>query len=79
MALYNYECSKCKTFKKTFKKDPSCPNCKEIMTRSVNPPAMDIKETLDNGVMARAVTRFKDVEELMKERTKVDEQRRFEK
>lgn len=52
--------------------DPLCPVCATSLKRTPKPPTTTIFETLDNGVMARKVTRIAGAEEIFKERAQND-------
>lgn len=77
MAVYHYACPKCKSFLKTFKKGPKCIKCAIPMVREPSGPNLDVKEVLDNGIMARRVERLKDIEEIMSKRSEDDDKRKL--
>ena len=77
MPIYHYACPKCHVLRKTFKKGPKCDKCAIDMVRESSGPSLDIKETLDNGIMARRVERLKDIEEIMAQRNRDDVKRKI--
>jgi len=77
MAVYHYVCPKCELFVKTFKKGLKCNKCGTEMVRNSTGSRYDVKEVLDNGIMARRVERLKDIEEIMKDRSRTDIKKRF--
>jgi len=82
MPSYNMVCDQCghaqkrmaraplsKLSNDELKKIKYCPKCEEyFMNRRAQPPTTLVKETLDNGLMRRAVERLKDAEELSTQR-----------
>lgn len=79
MPLYFFKCPKCDAersrvmkFTDVEKAEVVC-SCGERMTRDPRPISMSSKETLDNGIMARAVTRYTDAEEVTHQLTEAHE------
>ena len=73
MPLFKLTCPKCgKAVKKLGKTTPKvwCEECQVIMERQMAPPDVQVKEVLDNGAMPRKVERFKDAEQLFRDRAK---------
>jgi hypothetical protein len=56
------------SFEALTEEDLKCVKCGAKMSRKVKAPSTLIMERLDNGVMARAVERYSDAEELFKKR-----------
>lgn len=52
-------------------KAPSC-SCGQVLVRDADPPSSSMMETLDNGVMPRALERFQNAEELHKDHAASD-------
>ncbi len=78
MPLYYFKCNACNSQAKVFckleklKEEHVCKTCGSVLVRNPQAPTTNIMETLDNGVMARAVERIADAEEIYKERAKRD-------
>lgn len=75
MPFFKLSCPKCgETVKKMGKTAPKlpCPKCSTLMERQMAPPDVQVKEVLDNGVMPRKVERFKDAEQLFRDRARND-------
>jgi hypothetical protein len=77
MALYYFKCNKCNDLSKRFLKsiklnEYRCLKCNELLVRAPKAPTTVVKETLDNGLMARAVERLSNADEIFKERAKND-------
>ena len=73
MALFNFKCTLCAaTVRRLATKEPvvECGKCKIVMIRDNNPPKTQVKEVLDNGNMPRRLERYKDAEELHRNRGK---------
>ena len=78
MPLFNLRCSTCgdtkrllvavKSFDDISKDLLFCCKCKVEMARCGKGPSTSVKEVLDNGAMPRAVERFHDIEDTMRER-----------
>lgn len=49
-------------------KEVFCEKCGGKMVKEIGDPALIVKETVDNGFMARKVEQFADSPELLKER-----------
>jgi hypothetical protein len=75
MPLFKLACPKCgHVVKKIGRTTPKvvCKECDIIMERQMAPPDVQVKEVLDNGAMPRRVERFKDAEQLFRDRAKND-------
>jgi PHP family Zn ribbon phosphoesterase len=74
MALYKVVCSKCGHRDTTLAENPTvalatpCEKCGGSVSRTATGPGAQKVETLDNGLMARALERPADAERLYKER-----------
>jgi protein-arginine kinase activator protein McsA len=76
MPIYKLVCPKCgQKVKKLAKAKPDtvCTKCFVLMERQMAPPDVQVKEVLDNGAMPRKVERFKDAEQLFRDRAKRDD------
>jgi hypothetical protein len=69
------------SFTKIYRKGPDapaeieCKKCKARSTRVLSGPASASKITMDNGIQARAVEIYPDVEEIMSERARKPDNR----
>ncbi len=78
MPLYYFKCIHCNSrvnvFCKTekLKEERHCVKCNTVLKRAPNAPSTNVKETLDNGIMARRVERIADAEEVNRERARQD-------
>ncbi len=75
MAVYTLFCHTCDTAtRKVAKKPPElqCSVCGETLKFSPGETTFQVKEIIDNGAMPRRVEVLKDINKLMKERSKND-------
>lgn len=78
MAWFTYKCPKHGTFRKSLPKRESsyvCPECGLDSKNVLKVGNSMIVERLDNGVMARAVERLHNIEEIVEERDLNDKKR----
>jgi hypothetical protein len=78
MAWFTYKCEKHGPFRKALpKREPSysCPECGLESKNVLKIGNSMIMERLDNGVMARAVERLHNIEEIIEERDLNDKKR----
>jgi hypothetical protein len=88
MPRYFFGCDSCganvqRIFRITFEKLPpgkkadavKC-KCGATLFRMHTPPTTQVKEILDNGIMAHRIERLKDVEQLAKDRARHDPSRK---
>ena len=72
MPLFNFYCIKCnlkiRKLLKSFK-ETSCHNCGNLLEREATGPSYAVKELVDSGLMPKAIERYSDIEEKIKERT----------
>jgi hypothetical protein len=82
MPLFNLKCPACGSGERVFRNagwksngdDPvRCRFCRTVMNREVQPPSTSVKETIDNGVMPKALERPADAERLHKERIQTED------
>lgn len=70
--LLNLKCLFCGlTYKRlvfTYQDRPPCPKCQGVTERVALPPSVQVEETVDNGLMAKAVTRLSNAEEWSRNR-----------
>ena len=70
--LLNLKCEKCGAEQKrmvaTIQQRPACQDCGGPTIRVPLAPSIKVEETIDNGIMARRVTRLSRAEELVKNR-----------
>lgn len=80
MPLYYFLCSDCGDQTRKLlepseaKVSPPC-KCGGDLKRDPHPPSNQVKETLDNGIMARKVERYSDAEELYRNRARAPTKR----
>lgn len=78
MPLYRFFCQSCeREWRKLLaagqqKLPQPCRKCTNLMVRVPGAPSTQVLEELDNGLMAKKVTRLKDAEKLAKERAASD-------
>jgi putative FmdB family regulatory protein len=78
MPLYYFRCGPCNSQIKVFCKpeklqdERKCKTCGSNLVRNQQSPTTNVMEILDNGLMARAVERIADAEEVFKERARKD-------
>lgn len=73
MPIYYFVCRRCRTNVRRVMEPAeaaryACPACGRKMTRQPKPPATQVNETVDNGIMPRAIERLANAEELSRER-----------
>ena len=78
MGAFYFECTDCKKrvmklLDQLFKTDKFyCPTCKKLLQRcDTSAASFQVKETLDNGLMTKAVERFTDAEQVFDDNSKV--------
>jgi hypothetical protein len=79
MPLVYFKCSKCgdesrRLFRQTpdYKHWGNCMKCAGKLERNSTGQSSQVMETLDNGVMKKAISRYSRAEELIKDRAKND-------
>lgn len=73
MALFYYKCEEHGIFcvlLSTQKKEYECPKCNKKAKLQLNAGSVNVVEKIDNGYMPRAVTWIKDAPEVMRKRSK---------
>lgn len=75
MPLYNLYCPRCAehsrriTTTEKMKSGLHCKTCDAILERRATGASSQVKEVLDNGIMARPVERWANAEEIYKDRS----------
>ena len=73
MAWFSYECPDHGLFKESLNKRMKyfpCPVCTKACRSIIKMGSVQVKERLDNGVMARGVERLANIEEIAEERNR---------
>lgn len=79
MPLYQFDCRECGaavrlllTVAQYKEKDLTCGSCNSKLHRAAVPPTSTSVEVRDNGLMARSVETYSNMEEMVKERSRND-------
>lgn len=79
MPLYQFDCRECGatarfllTVAQYKEKDLTCGSCGARLYRAAVPPTSTSVEVRDNGLMARSVETYSNMEEMVKERSRND-------
>lgn len=78
MGWFTYKCPNHGDFKVVLNKREKiyeCPVCKEVSRPVIRAGTTQILEKMDNGAMGRAVERIHNIEEIMDDRSRSDDER----